>query len=239
MDMNPDYCFENFGVGPSNRFAHAAALSVTDGPGKTFNSLFIYGKVGSGKTHLLNAVGNRLRSHYPQLNVVYVSAHDFMTELTHALIDERIEEFRAQYRSVDCLLIDDIDLISEKEEVQEEFLSALNILCDTGRQVVAACERNPAAFFHSVGRFHLGSENSLLADIKPLDFETKSAILEKKASANGITLTSDAACFIALNASSVKAIEDILVQVLTYSLLTKREIDLFLVTEIFMKTWTD
>ncbi len=180
-NLNPKYTFDTFVVGNNNRFAHAAALAVGDNPAKTYNPLFIYGGVGLGKTHLMQAVGNRLLQNNPSMNIVYVTSEQFTNHLINSIKDGQNDPFRNKYRNTDALLIDDIQFIAKKERVQEEFFHTFNTLYENGKQIILTSDKPPRDIPFLEDRLKSRFEWGLLADISNPDYETRVAILRKKA----------------------------------------------------------
>ena len=225
--LNQNYSFDRFVVGACNQFAHAASMAVADQPAKNYNPLFIYGGVGLGKTHLLNAIGLKTLSLYPDMNVVYVSAEVFMNELINSIRYDKMPKFREKFRNIDCILIDDIQFIAGKERTQEEFFHTFNTLHDAGKQIVVTSDKFPKDIPNLEGRLRSRFEWGLIADIQPPEIETKIAILEKKAQENKIALPSNVALYIASQAeTNIRELEGYLVRIAAYSSLTGREIDL-------------
>ena len=179
--LNPKYTFETFVVGNNNRFAHAAALAVGDNPAKTYNPLFIYGGVGLGKTHLMQAVGNRILQNNRSMNIVYVTSEKFTNHLINSIREGKNDPFRNKYRSADALLIDDIQFIAKKERVQEEFFHTFNTLYENGKQIIISSDKPPRDLPFLEERLKSRFEWGLLADISCPDYETRVAILRKKA----------------------------------------------------------
>lgn len=179
--LNPKYTFDTFVVGNNNRFAHAAALAVGDNPAKTYNPLFIYGGVGLGKTHLMQAVGNRIFQNNRQMNIVYVTSEKFTNHLINSIRDGKNDPFRNKYRNADALLIDDIQFIAKKERVQEEFFHTFNTLYENGKQIIISSDKPPRDIPFLEDRLKSRFEWGLLADISCPDYETRVAILRKKA----------------------------------------------------------
>lgn len=180
-NLNPKYTFDTFVVGNNNRFAHAAALAVGDNPAKTYNPLFIYGGVGLGKTHLMQAVGNRILQNNRSMNIVYVTSEKFTNHLINSIRDGKNDPFRNKYRSADALLIDDIQFIAKKERVQEEFFHTFNTLYENGKQIIISSDKPPRDIPFLEDRLKSRFEWGLLADISCPDYETRVAILRKKA----------------------------------------------------------
>jgi chromosomal replication initiator protein len=231
--LNVNYCFERFVVGASNQFAHAASSAVAEQPAKNYNPLFIYGGVGLGKTHLLNAIGLKTLNLFPDLNVVYVSAEVFMNELINSIRYDKMPKFREKFRNIDCLLIDDIQFIAGKERTQEEFFHTFNTLHDAGKQIVVTSDKFPKDIPNLEGRLRSRFEWGLIADIQPPEIETKIAILEKKAQENRIALPGNVALYLASQAeSNIRELEGYLVRIAAYSSLTGRQIDLDLVKDV-------
>ena len=234
--LNQNYSFERFVVGACNQFAHAASMAVADQPAKNYNPLFIYGGVGLGKTHLLNAIGLKTLSLYPDMNVVYVSAEVFMNELINSIRYDKMPKFREKFRNIDCILIDDIQFIAGKERTQEEFFHTFNTLHDAGKQIVVTSDKFPKDIPNLEGRLRSRFEWGLIADIQPPEIETKIAIIEKKAQENKIALPSNVALYIASQAeTNIRELEGYLVRIAAYSSLTGREIDMDLVKAVLKK----
>jgi chromosomal replication initiator protein len=234
--LNQKYNFDRFVVGASNQFAHAAAVSVAEQPAKNYNPLFIYGGVGLGKTHLLNAIGLHAVSLYSQMNVVYVSAEEFLNELVSSIRFDKMPKFREKYRNIDYLLIDDIQFIAGKGKTEEEFFHTFNTLHDSGKQIVVTSDKFPKDIPNLEGRLRSRFEWGLIADIQPPEIETRIAIIEKKAQENKISLPKNVAHYIAVNAeSNIRELEGFLIRVAAYSSLREREIDLELAKEVLKK----
>ena len=231
--LNVNYNFDRFIVGSCNQFAHAASAAVAEQPAKNYNPLFIYGGVGLGKTHLLNAIGLKTLKLFPDLNVVYVSAEVFMNELINSIRYDKMPKFREKFRNIDCLLIDDIQFIAGKERTQEEFFHTFNTLHDAGKQIVVTSDKFPKDIPNLEGRLRSRFEWGLIADIQPPEIETKIAILEKKAQENNIALPGNVALYLASQAeSNIRELEGYLVRIAAYSSLTGRQIDLELVKSV-------
>jgi chromosomal replication initiator protein len=234
--LNPHYSFERFVVGPCNQFAHAASVSVAEQPAKNYNPLFIYGGVGLGKTHLLNAIGFRALSRHPDMNVVYVSAEEFMNELINSIRYDRMPKFREKYRNIDCLLIDDIQFVAGKEKTQEEFFHTFNTLHDSGKQIVVSSDKFPKDIPNMENRLRSRFEWGLIADIHPPEIETKIAILEKKAQENNLTLPTNVAHYVASQVeSNIRELEGYLIRISAFSSLTGKEIDINLTKEVLKR----
>ncbi len=208
MDFNPQFSFENFVVGPSNRFAHGAAIAVSNNPGQVYNPLFIYGPPGVGKTHLLYAIANEIRKSKPDANVVYIKGDQFTNELIAAIQSGKNREFRDKYREADLFLIDDIQFIAGKESTQEEFFHTFNKLYEEHKQIVMTSDRKPGDMLTLEERLRTRFEWGLLADIQPPDYETRMAIIRNNANALGMDLPDDVCNFIAVNiTNNVRQIE--------------------------------
>ena len=186
--LNPKYTFETFVVGNNNRFAHAAALAVSDSPANSYNPLFLYGGVGLGKTHLMHAIGNRILSNNRNSNILYVTSETFTNQLINAIKDNKNEMFRSKYRNIDVLLIDDIQFIAGKERVQEEFFHTFNTLHESGKQIILSSDKPPRDIQFLEDRLKSRFEWGLLADISCPDYETRLAILRKKAQDENIII---------------------------------------------------
>ena len=231
--LNPSYSFERFVVGSSNQFSHAAALSVAEQPASHYNPLFIYGGVGLGKTHLINAIGLHTYSLYPERSILYISAEQFMNELINSIRYDKMQNFREKFRKIDSLLIDDIQFIAGKERTQEEFFHTFNALHDSGKQIVVTSDQFPKDIPNLEGRLRSRFEWGLIADIQPPDIETRMAIIEKKAHENNIAISSDISHYIASVAdSNIRELEGILTRIAAYSSLTGREIEIGIVKEV-------
>ncbi|HEY8489816.1 MAG TPA: chromosomal replication initiator protein DnaA [Dehalococcoidia bacterium] len=230
LRLNPKYTFETFIVGASNRLAHAAAHSVAERPGETYNPLFLYGGVGLGKTNLLHAIGHRVQA--ARLRVLYVSSEQFTNEFVNAIRERRNEEFRAKYRNVDVLLIDDIQFISGKEQTQEEFFHTFNDLHAANRQIVITSDRSPRYISLLEDRLRSRFEWGLIADIQPPDLETRLAILRAKAEEQGVALPQDVYDLIAHRVQhNIRELEGSLNRVIAFAKLMRSEVTLDLATQ--------
>ncbi len=208
MDFNPQFTFDNFVVGPSNRFAHGAAIAVSNNPGQSYNPLFIYGPPGIGKTHLLYAIANEIRKSNPNANVVYIKGDQFTNELISAIQSGKNIEFRNKYREADLFLIDDIQFIAGKESTQEEFFHTFNKLYEAHKQIVMSSGRKPADMNTLEDRLRTRFEWGLLADIQPPDYETRMAIIKNKALSLALELSVEICDYIAKNVTNnVRQIE--------------------------------
>ncbi len=227
MDFNPQFNFENFVVGPSNRFAHSAALAVSNHPGDVYNPLFIYGPPGVGKTHLLYAIANGIRKKNPEANIVYIKGDQFTNELIAALQSGKNIEFRSKYREADLFLIDDVQFIAGKESTQEEFFHTFNKLYEEHKQIIMTSDRKPSDMLTLEDRLKTRFEWGLLADIQPPDYETRMAILRNKAKNLGLNLDDDVCNYIAINVTNnVRQIEGTVKKIMAYRDLNNMPLDL-------------
>jgi chromosomal replication initiator protein len=225
--LNPRYTFEAFVIGNGNQFARAASEAVAERPSKAYNPLFLYGGVGMGKTHLMHAIGHEVKRRQPQASICYVSSEKFTNEMINSLRYDKMTSFRDKFRSVDLLLIDDIQFLAQKERTQEEFFHTFNALHESMRQIVIASDRPPKELAEIEDRLRSRFEWGLIADIQPPDLETKVAILQKKAESEHFTLPTDVALFIASNVrTNVRELEGALVRLFAWSSLNGVEINL-------------
>ncbi len=230
--LNPRYTFEQFVVGPSNRFAHAASLAVCGSPARVYNPLFIHGGVGLGKTHLMQAVGHRYRESFPHAKCIYVSSERFTNQLISAIQNRSMSSFRDRFRSVDILLVDDIHFIGGKESTQEVFFHTFNALYDAHKQIVISSDRPPKELRGVEERLVSRFEWGLVTDVQAPDLETRVAILRKKAETQGQQVPDDVTLFIAERISSnIRELEGALNRVIAYAVLTSREISLGMAQE--------
>ncbi len=225
--LNPRYTFDAFVIGSGNQFAHAACQAVAERPSKAYNPLFLYGGVGMGKTHLMQAIGHEVKMRQPQAAICYVSSEKFTNEMINSLRYDKMSSFRDKFRNVDVLLIDDIQFLAQKERTQEEFFHTFNALHESMKQIVIASDRPPKELAEVEDRLRSRFEWGLIADIQPPDLETKVAILQKKAEQEKVTLPTDVALFIASNIrSNVRELEGALIRLVAHSSLIGAEITL-------------
>ena len=233
MDFNPQFTFDNFVVGPSNRFAHGAAIAVYKTPGQVYNPLFVYGPPGVGKTHLLYAIANGIRKGNPNANIVYIKGDQFTNELIDAIKNGKNIEFRNKYREADLFLIDDVQFIAGKESTQEEFFHTFNKLYEEHKQIVMTSDRKPSDMLTLEDRLKTRFEWGLLADIQPPDYETRMAILKNKANQLGLDFSDDVCNYIAINVTNnVRQIEGTVKKIMAYRDLNGMSLSLDNVTRV-------
>jgi chromosomal replication initiator protein len=225
--LNPRYTFDAFVIGSGNQFAHAACQAVAERPSKAYNPLFLYGGVGMGKTHLMQAIGHEIKRRSPQAAICYTSSEKFTNEMINSLRYDKMISFRDKFRTMDVLLIDVIQFLAQKERTQEEFFHTFNALHESMKQIVIASDRPPKELAEFEDRLRSRFEWGLIADIQPPDLETKVAILQKKAEQERVTLPTDVALFIASNIrSNVRELEGALIRLVAHSSLIGAEITL-------------
>ena len=224
-NLNPKYTFNSFVVGNNNSFAHAAALAVAEAPATAYNPLFLYGGVGLGKTHLMHAIGNEILKNNKNANVLYVSSEKFTNQFINAIKDNKNEMFRNKYRNIDVLLIDDIQFIAGKERIQEEFFHTFNTLHDDGKQIIISSDRPPKDIQPLEDRLRTRFEWGLIADISNPDYETRMAILKKKAQLDNIIIDDDVLVNIATHIdTNIRELEGALNKLIAYSTLSNSPI---------------
>src|SRR6056297_2379379 len=230
--FNPKYTFDTFVVGNSNRFAHAASLAVAEAPAKAYNPLFIYGDVGLGKTHLMQAIAHFILKNNPDYKVVYVSSETFTNELINSIKDDSTVDFRDKYRNIDILPVDDIQFLAGKERTQEEFFHTFNTLHESNRQLIISSDRPPKEIPTLEERLRSRFEWGLITDIQKPDLETRIAILRKKADIENLTIPNEVVIYIANKIqSNIRELEGALIKVIAYSSLVDREVDVDLARE--------
>jgi chromosomal replication initiator protein len=232
-ELNRKFRFDNYVVGSSNQFAHAAARAVANSPSRSYNPLFIYGGVGMGKTHLMHAIGVSLLEQFPGMRVVYTSSERFMNEMISCIKSDRMPAFHRHYRSADVLMIDDIQILSGRERTQEEFFHTFNELYEHQKQIVISSDSAPKSTPGLVERLRSRFEWGLIVDIQPPDLETKMAILDKKAESEGVLLPEDVRVYIATKTkANVRELEGALVKLIAYSSVTGSEINLAMAQQV-------
>lgn len=238
MGLNPKYTFDAFVVGDSNQFAHAASLAVAEAPGRTkFNPLYIYGGVGLGKTHLVQAIGQFARDAYEGMKVLYVTSEKFTSDFINSLTSNTTRDFVNLYRNVDILLLDDIQFFTGKESTQEQFFHTFNVLYQNGKQIVLTSDRPPREIRGVEERLVSRFQQGLVTDIQPPDLETRIAILNKKTESDGISIPIEVATFIADNVTSnIRELEGSLIRLLAYASLNSKEITVELAKEVLKDT---
>ena len=230
--LNPKYTFDTFVVGNSNAFAHGAAYAVAQNPANEFNPLFLYGGVGLGKTHLMHAIGHAIKEKDPRARIVYVTCEAFTNELINAIQSDKRMEFRNRYRGVDVLMIDDVQFIAKKQAVQEEFFNTFNTLYGAAKQIIISSDRPPKEISALEERLRSRFESGLTADIQPPDYETRIAILKKRAELEHVTIDDEILSYIAEHFSSnIRELEGSLTRVAAYARLLRRPMNLALAKE--------
>ncbi|MGH2829112.1 MAG: chromosomal replication initiator protein DnaA, partial [Actinomycetota bacterium] len=231
--LNPKYSFEAFVTGPSNRFAQAAALAVAEQPARSYNPLFIYAPPGLGKTHLLHAIGHHVHKLYPNALVRYVASEQFMNEFIQGVREERMPSFRRRYREADVLLVDDIQFMARGEQTQEEFFHTFNALHNDGRQIVISSDRPPAQISPLEDRLRTRFEWGLITDMQAPDLETRVAILQKKANAEGFVVPDDVLAFLATRVqNNIRELEGRLIRIVSYASLCGQPVTMELANEV-------
>lgn len=235
--INRKYAFENFIVGPSNQFAHAAAKAVAENPGKSYNPLFIYGGVGLGKTHLINAIGNHILINKSNVRIIYLTAEQFTNEAVAAIRYNKMDLFKEKYRNVDMLLVDDIQFFAGKDRSQEEFFYTFNTLYEAHRPVVISSDKYPKEMLDVEERLRSRFEWGLIADIQPPDFETRMAILKDKVEREKLRLSEEVILFLVNTIkTNIRVLEGALIRLGAYSSLTEKEITVDLAKDILKAT---
>lgn len=223
--LNPKYVFDTFVVGNSNRFAHAASLAVAEAPASAYNPLFIYGGVGLGKTHLMHAIGHYIYQQNPSSKILYVSSENFTNELINAIKDDKNKEFRAKYRNIDVLLIDDIQFIAGKERTQEEFFHTFNALYEANKQLIISSDKPPKDIVPLEDRLKSRFEWGLICDIQAPDLETRIAILRKKVQLEKLEIPNEVLSYVANKINSnIRELEGAINRIITYSTLNNKQI---------------
>jgi chromosomal replication initiator protein len=230
--LNPRYVYEHYVVGSSNRFAHAASLAVAERPGGQYNPFFIHGGVGLGKTHLLHAIGHRALELRPDLAVLYVTSEKFTNEVINGIRSQRMDDFRARYRTIDILMIDDVQFIAGKESTQEEFFHTFNALYQSGKQVILSSDRPPKAIAALEDRMRSRFEGGLIVDVQAPDYEMRTAILRTKAEELGANLPDDVIEYVAhKDQTNIRELEGALNKIIAYAQITGRPATLQLAME--------
>ena len=235
-NLNPKFVFETFVIGNSNRFAHAAAQAVANNPAHAYNPLFLYGGVGLGKTHLMHAIGNRIKQNNPGMKVLYTTSEKFTNEIINSIQNKNTEAFRQKYRNIDCLIIDDIQFLKGKEQTQVEFFHTFNALKDANKQIIISSDRPPREIETLEDRLRSRFDQGLTADIQPPDLETRMAILRTKALSDNIQMPNDVITLLATNiATNIREIEGAYTKIVAYTSL----MDMPITVETAQKVLTD
>lgn len=233
LSLNPKFSFDSFVVGSCNQFAHAAAKAVATSPSRSYNPLFIYGGTGMGKTHLMHAIGRSLNENFGSLRIVYTSSERFVNEMVQCIRQDRMPQFHKYYRSADVLMVDDVQTLANKERTQEEFFHTFNELFDHQKQIVLSSDATPKSTPGLVDRLRSRFEWGLQVDIQPPDLETKMAILDKKAEAEGVDLPEDVRIFIATRTkTSVRELEGAFVKLVAYASVTDTRINVQMAQQV-------
>ena len=235
-NLNSKFVFETFVIGNSNRFAHAAAQAVANNPAHAYNPLFLYGGVGLGKTHLMHAIGNRIKQNNPSMKVLYTTSKKFTNEIINSIQNKTTEAFRQKYRNIDCLIIDDIQFLKGKEQTQVEFFHTFNALKDANKQIIISSDRPPREIETLEDRLRSRFDQGLTADIQPPDLETRMAILRTKAASDNIQMPNDVITLLATNiATNIREIEGAYTKIVAYTSL----MDMPITVETAQKVLTD
>ena len=235
-NLNSKFVFETFVIGNSNRFAHAAAQAVANNPAHAYNPLFLYGGVGLGKTHLMHAIGNRIKQNNPSMKVLYTTSEKFTNEIINSIQNKTTEAFRQKYRNIDCLIIDDIQFLKGKEQTQVEFFHTFNALKDANKQIIISSDRPPREIETLEDRLRSRFDQGLTADIQPPDLETRMAILRTKAASDNIQMPNDVITLLATNiATNIREIEGAYTKIVAYTSL----MDMPITVETAQKVLTD
>ena len=225
--VNPKYTFENFVIGSSNEYAAATAISTAEKPGYIYNPLFLYGNSGLGKTHLMQAIGNRIKKTHPELKIIYVSSEQFTNEFIDALKDKKTTEFKRKYRGIDVLLIDDVQFLERTESIQEEFFHTFNDLYSMNKQIVLTSDRKPGELVILEERLRTRFSQGLIIDITVPNYETRVAILKKKAEVHNIEISEDVLAYLANRIkSNIRELEGALLKIISISEISHRSIDI-------------
>lgn len=239
-DVNPKYTFENFVIGSSNEYATAAALSATENPGHIYSPLFLYGNSGLGKTHLMQAIGNKIKEKHPEYKIVYVTTERFTNEFITSVREGKMIEFRQNYRPADVLLIDDVQFMENKEATQEEFFHTFNDLYSLNKQIVLTSDRKPNDLITLEERLRTRFAQGLTIDITSPNYETRMAILQKKAEFHNVEISPEVLSYIADKIkSNIRELEGALLKIISYSQLSHKDIDLELAKKILKSILPD